>query len=145
MGVRTVLLVNRDLGFVFWLGQALDAIGYEAYPAKTVQDATRLVKELSLQLDLLIIDPETAGAMGFIAAAKLSWPGVRVMAVYDRNEPEDLLGIDNALPKPTVVGEHCRQTWLENVASVLGGEGMKSKDNGTPIVSRPITSSTRNT
>ena len=30
----TVLIIDNDLGFIFWLGQILNDVGYAALPAK---------------------------------------------------------------------------------------------------------------
>jgi DNA-binding response OmpR family regulator len=60
--MRTVLIVDRDLGFVFWLGQILDRAGYRALPAKTCEDAAELLSRLNLEIHLLIVDGSLASA-----------------------------------------------------------------------------------
>src|SRR5260370_6183096 len=47
---RTVLIVDRELGFVFWLSQALDEAGYRAFPAKSIPDANNLLLELNIEI-----------------------------------------------------------------------------------------------
>ena len=42
--MRTILIVDSDLGFVFWLGRALHDAGYEALPAKDVPEATAIIE-----------------------------------------------------------------------------------------------------
>ena len=59
--VRTVLIVDSDLGFVFWLGQALDVAGYEALPAKSAAEAKTLVRELKVTVDVLVANPNAPG------------------------------------------------------------------------------------
>src|SRR5882724_4454329 len=59
---RSVLIVDRDLGFVFWLGRALDDAGYQALPAKGIGDATELLGHMNLEIDLLIVSPSMPGA-----------------------------------------------------------------------------------
>ena len=41
--MRSILIVDSDLGFVFWLGRALHDAGYEALPAKDVPEATAII------------------------------------------------------------------------------------------------------
>src|SRR5215472_5695366 len=71
LSVTNVLIVDTDLGLVFWLGQALDAAGYETYPAKGVTEAVSLLAELKLRIDVLIVRHDLEGAETF--ASELRW------------------------------------------------------------------------
>jgi hypothetical protein len=53
----TVLIVDQDLGFVWWLGEILHSGGCTVVPALNCQQAITLMKELRLNLDLIIVDP----------------------------------------------------------------------------------------
>jgi DNA-binding response OmpR family regulator len=66
----TVLIVERDLGFAFWLGRALDRIGYGSFPARDVPAAISLIRELNLIVDLLIVDPELPDTRPFVQMIK---------------------------------------------------------------------------
>ena len=117
--MQTILIVGRDLGFAFWLGQILDSGGYDAFPARTVQDATDLVRYLPAPIDLLVVDPETDGIAGFVAAARLTWPLLSVIAAYEQERPEDLLGLDGTFQKPSVPDGPSEKIWLEMVGHLL--------------------------
>ena len=64
--LKTVLIVDEDLGFVFWLGHLLNNAGYQVWPARNGEDAAALMDELGAELDLLIIDPNLRGAAAFL-------------------------------------------------------------------------------
>ena len=66
MQVKTIFIVNGDLGFVFWLGRLLNEAGYQVWPARNGDDAAALMQELGAELDLLVIDPGLPGASRFI-------------------------------------------------------------------------------
>ena len=70
--MKTVLIIENDLGWVFWLGQALDEIGYQALPAKDVADAISLLRELKSNIDVLIVNPTLKGVVPFIERLRRS-------------------------------------------------------------------------
>src|SRR5438445_4672062 len=63
--VKSVLIVDEDLWFVFWLGRLLNEAGYEVWPARSGHDAAVLMKELGAGPDLLVINPNSSGAASF--------------------------------------------------------------------------------
>ena len=63
----TVLIVDSDLGFVFWLGQALDSSGYLAVPARDTRSALELIREQKIRVDILVIDPLLPNAISLIS------------------------------------------------------------------------------
>src|SRR6185295_8227222 len=88
MAIKTVLIVDRELGFVFWLGQALDRAGYQALPAKSCEDATELLKQLNVEIHLLIVGHSVAGAAAFADALRRSQGHLEVITVIgDEEEP----------------------------------------------------------
>jgi DNA-binding response OmpR family regulator len=101
----TVLIVERDLGFAFWLGRALDRIGFGSFPAKDVSSAESLTRELNLAIDLLIIDPELPGATALIQKIKKLESTAKVIFVGNHENPPmglaaDGLPADGYLCKP---------------------------------------------
>ena len=112
--LKTVLIIDNDLGFVFWLGHVLDAAGYSALPAKSVPDAALLVMQLGFTVDVLAINPSLTGAGDFIAALHRSQKDVRVIGVL--NDPQQVVhipGLNAAHPKPTVFDEMAKAGWLK--------------------------------
>ena len=120
--VRTVLIVDRELGFVFWLGQALDRAGYEALPAKSCEDATALLNQLNVGIDLLIVGSSTAGARAFSVALRRSQRDLKVIvAVGDPEEPSTAFpGADASMLKFSYLDETSKVEWLETIEAVLG-------------------------
>jgi DNA-binding NtrC family response regulator len=68
---KTVLIVDDDLGFVFWLGSLLGT-RYQVWPARSSADAAALMQELGAEVDLLVIDPNLSGASAFMEAQRSS-------------------------------------------------------------------------
>lgn len=86
----TLLILDDDLGFLFWLAKALEPGGHAVVPANTVSQANRLLAGLELSVDLLVVNPELEGAAAFIENLRLGNPRLKVIAVVapGENEPE---------------------------------------------------------
>src|ERR1017187_4844157 len=118
--LKTVLIVADDLGFAFWLGQALDRAGCQTWPARSVAEAESLVAELQLSVDLLAITASLYQARVFATRLSQATEDFKVIAVYD--EWSDAMGPfpgASALhQKPQTmnaeerrVGKECRSRW----------------------------------
>jgi DNA-binding response OmpR family regulator len=90
------------LGFVFWLGQALDSAGYNAIPAQNIRAANELIRKHKLLVDVLVFDPVLPDAFAFIQRLRQSQRHTRIVAAV----PEDwadlppMSGVDTWLRKP---------------------------------------------
>jgi hypothetical protein len=117
----TVLIVDRDLGFVFWLGQGLDAAGYLALPAKSCEDASDLLNQLNIAIDLLILGNSCAGANVFCETLRHSQRCLKVIvAVSDWERPSPPFPrADAARHKTTCWDEISKLEWLETIEAVL--------------------------
>jgi len=88
--VKNILIVDDDLGFVFWLCHVLDAAGYETVPATSMPEALAALAELDLWVDLLIIRRALPGADAFAAELRSSQQGrLKAIAVIDENEAQN--------------------------------------------------------
>lgn len=118
--LKTVLILDDDLRFGFWLGHLLDAAAYSALPARSVPDATLLVRQLNLKVDVLVINLALAGAIGFMAALQRSHRDVQVIGVLDDSAHAVNVPRVNALQvKTPVQNEMTRIEWLQCIQAVL--------------------------
>ena len=72
------MILDDDLGFVFWLGQALSASQCKALPAVTAAEAAALIAHFKLQVNLLIVNPAIPGAVEFASALRKEQRQMRV-------------------------------------------------------------------
>ena len=114
----TVLIVDEDLRFAFWLGRLLNGVGYTALPARNGADGAALLHDLDLRLDLLVINPYSRGVAYFIenlrrrtfkAIAVQMWDGAAAL----------LAGVDEALVKPQPGDKLSELEWMGAVERVL--------------------------
>ncbi len=96
----TVLIVERDLGFAFWLGRALDELGYGSYPARDIPAAVSLIRQLNLVVDLLLVDPQLPGIASLAQIVKGGESKARVISVGDQDTLTPAFPFDGYLPRP---------------------------------------------
>jgi len=113
-----VLIVDDDLGFVCWLGDILAEAGYQALPASDSRQAAALVKNLHLQVDVVVVNPGLPGVSEMIQT--LHRPSLKIVTI--RNPAAEVMGAlqDHAtLERPPGRGPISRQEWLSRVRRVL--------------------------
>jgi len=114
-----VLLIDSDLGFVFWLGRQLDRAGYEAFPARSVPDARRLIAELHLSVGLVILSDSVSGAAGFISDLRHAQKCLKIILLAEDADEENRLGADAQCVKPDRIRENSIAEWLQITQKVL--------------------------
>jgi hypothetical protein len=122
VSVKNVLIIDNDLGFVFWLGQALDAAGYETLPAKGITEAVSLLAELKVRIDVLIVRCTLNGAGDFARAFRASQKGyLKTIALVDETDGhgERMKDWDGWQLKPRMPDILARNTFLSLVQGVL--------------------------
>jgi hypothetical protein len=122
--VKTVLIVDSDLRFAFWLGHALDEAGYYALSAACVKSATRLLAELGMKVDLVVIGVDQPGAAGFLAELRRTQNRLMVIALLDEPEPPPATfpRADLDEYKPLSIDEEARREWIDTVQMVLAAK-----------------------
>jgi hypothetical protein len=126
--VTNVLIVDTDLGLVFWLGQALDAAGYETYPAKGVTEAVSLLAELKLRIDVLIVRHDLEGAETFASELRWSQGGhLKTVALLEDADGERSAHWDAWMVRPRLPDQRAKGTFLTLVQEVLSrGRAVRS-------------------
>jgi hypothetical protein len=120
MNTTTVLIVDRDLGFIFWLGKVLAKAGYLAVPAKGCESGAELVSRLDLRIDVLIVSNAFADAGVLADGLRHSQRYLKVIAVLgDGEEPVSAFsGSDTTQYRPSLQDEGSEMEWLKTIAGV---------------------------
>ena len=120
--MKNILLVESDLGFIFWLGGALASADYQPWPACGVSDAIELVGRVAIPIDLLIIDPSLPAASKLIGVLRRSKADLKVIALGAEAKTK-LTGINAWRQKPSPAQEPVKQEqeWLDAVKDVFIG------------------------
>jgi CheY-like chemotaxis protein len=128
----TILLVDPDLGFVFWLGHALDTAGYNAVPAQDTRAASELIREHKLAVDILVIDPLLPDAIAFVTRLRRSRRSLNVVAAIPEEWEEipPMPEVDAVIRKPRRFNSIAALPWIhliQNLSSDVGSDVCKTK------------------
>jgi len=128
----TILILDRDLGFVFSLGRILDRAGYAALPARSVADAAALMEQFHLEIDLLILDPSLEGAVAFARKVLGAQGHLKAIAIVaGRGESSAAFPeVDASLAKPEAWDEASRAAWLDTIQQLFGPERDRDASSG---------------
>jgi len=119
--VKNILIVDRDLGFVFWLGQILDAAGYVAIPARGVDEAAEIVGMLRLQADVLIASPAERGLREFAEKLRFNSPELHVVDLESEGISSYVRPADAVWKgKPRHRDQSAKTEWLDLIHSLHG-------------------------
>lgn len=120
--MKTVLIVDEDLGFVFWLGRVLTDAGYQAVPAKGFSEAEALLNELNLEVDLLVVNSSLSSEAGFVDALRRSRANLKILAVLGENTESDspMRNADIMARKPLRADRAAAALWVRMVEQALG-------------------------
>lgn len=83
-----ILLIDSDLRFAFWLGQALDRAGHQAFPARDVADGLTLLSQLRLTPRLLILSGAPTGAQALVDRCRHRLKDLKVLCLIDDEDPD---------------------------------------------------------
>jgi hypothetical protein len=119
--VKTILVIDNDLGFLYWLGCTLCAAGYMAVPAKSSQNANELLSRLNIGIQLLVVNSSMRGARGFAVALRRTQRHLKVIAMIggDEGRSPGFPGADASQQKRSGRGEFSETEWLDTIESVF--------------------------
>jgi len=117
----SILIIDSDLGSVFWLGQLLDSSGCESLPAKSLSDAKALLAELRIKVDLLILRCSIPGAAAFADGLRWSQGHLKTIGLLADNEQisEGEPQMDAWLQKPLQTDDVSKSDYLDLINWVL--------------------------
>jgi len=118
--MKTVLIIDADFGFVFWLGQVLGDAGWQAVPAKGFSEATALISQLRMEIDLLVVNPILTGAADFVHALRCSQPNLKVLVVLEKEQQVGpIQNADAIVRKPLQVDRVAGALWTRIIEQIL--------------------------
>jgi DNA-binding NtrC family response regulator len=107
-----VLIVDEDLGFVWWLGQIFSQAGCQVVPTLSSDQTLALARDLNLKVDVIVVNPELSGISELIQA--LSSTGrPKIVAIRDHGSNVRVAVPAHAtLERPSGWGPVSEKEWL---------------------------------
>jgi len=115
-----ILIVDDDLGFVWWLGALLAEAGYQTLPATSCRQALSRIKRLNGSLGAAIVNPTLPGGHRLLETLGNLPCQVNTILVCDPGA--DVLQADargTVLEKPRAGEAFSREAWRRRVQQAL--------------------------
>jgi len=115
-----VLIVDPDLGLLFWLGEIFTKAGCRTIPALDCGQAVSLVTQLRIQLAVVVVNPELVEIGWMIQTLRRSNGQFRVVTIVDC-DPDVVSRIQAqvTLKRPRVGEFISGEDWLDRVQEDL--------------------------
>ena len=118
--MKNILIVDNDLGFIYWLGAALIARNYQPLPACSVSDAITVAGPgPAVRLDLMIVNPSLPGISKLITRFRRTQAHLKVVAL-GRQRKTALTDVNAWRRKPALSDDSAKQKWVRAINRVLG-------------------------
>ena len=107
-----VLIVDEDLGFVWWLGQIFSQAGCQVVPTLNAEQMVTLTRDLNLKVDVIVVNPELSGVPEMLQALTTDrFPKIVAIRNHDSGI-ECALNADATLERPSGWGPVSEKEWL---------------------------------
>jgi DNA-binding NtrC family response regulator len=114
--VPTVLILDDDLGFVWWLGEIFRELGYNAVPALSSSQALSMIKAWDLRVDLAVLNPDLPGISPMIKAIERAHLAPKIVMIGEPTRGAmGRLAIHGTLERPSGQEPTSRQEWLTKI------------------------------
>jgi CheY-like chemotaxis protein len=108
-----VLIVDEDLGLLYWLGKILAESGYQALPASDNRQAVLLVEQLGVKVDLVIVNRSMLDVIDMIKSPNRGHFSIDVVVIPNPDFSEDEPG------PPPHTDPSWRRAWYRKVLRTL--------------------------
>jgi DNA-binding NtrC family response regulator len=82
--MTSVLIIDRELGYMWALAEGLVARGIATIPSISVQDAERVLATLQPELGLLIVNCACEGICSFAQELRRQHPSLKIIGITSR-------------------------------------------------------------
>jgi hypothetical protein len=115
-----VLIVESDLGFLFWLGRIFTDAGSRVIPGFDCGQAISMVRDLRVRLAIVVVNPELSGATWMIQALRQTQGHFKiVILVTDGLVEESPIRAQAKLVRPRPGEMASYDDWIGRVVKIL--------------------------
>lgn len=116
----TVLIVDDDVAFVWWLGEMFTEAGYQVIPALNGNQALSLVGNLQVEINVLIVNTALSGVGQLVKSLAESAGDLKIVLIHDnRNSKTPNFRYDASLTRPVGREPVSREDWLRKLRTLL--------------------------
>ena len=131
LSAPTALIIDEDVGFVWWLGEIFREVGYLSIPALGAGDALALVDQTSLAITLLVLNPKLDGIQDVINKVTMEGlrshtPAPKVVQILDLDFESTGIRALAALKRPTKFEAISKTEWVQKIRGLLTQIGARA-------------------
>jgi DNA-binding NtrC family response regulator len=117
----TVLIVDDDLGFVWWLGEMFNEAGFRPVPALSARQAISFVEDANLKVVVAVVNPELRGVRKLIKTLRQTESRlVKIILIRDPTVSTTVVIRAHAtLERPADCEPPSRHEWLRKLRRIL--------------------------
>ena len=113
----TALIVDDDVGLIFWFGELFAKAGWNIVPALNCRQAVALAVMWDSHLDLIVVNPALKGIPEMVETlSRVHRP--KIVLIRDPNVEPDIPA-DATIDRPDVSTSFSRAEWAERVRKLL--------------------------
>ena len=113
----TALIIDDDVGLIFWFGDILGKAGWNIVPALNCRQAVALAVMWDSRIDLIVVNPALNGiAEMVLTLSRVHWP--KIVLIRDPGVEPDI-SADATIDRPDVSTSLSRAEWAERVRKLL--------------------------
>ena len=124
--MKSIFIIDQDLGFVVSQSNALYEAGHQAIPATSSSDALAKLAEIMVPIDLVIVNPAVAGVDNLIPILRSQQKPMHIIAALEHPRALSITRFepDAYWQKPSIPDERAKMEWLELIQNVLAGDSV---------------------
>jgi DNA-binding NtrC family response regulator len=126
VGTPVILVVDEDVGFLWWLGELFHEAGFRSIPALNCQQALALSRTVPGGVDLLVINPALKGVSGLIQSLTGAHPPKIVLIEEAGAAPIPGVQALATLERPSGPEPVSRAEWRQKIAKILSQVGFRA-------------------
>ncbi len=125
-GTPTVLIVDEDIGFVWWLGEIFHQLGCRVVPALSSREALSRIETAKLTVDLMVLNPALPEVSEMLKTLRRvrSLKIVLIQAQGSLARPD--LDADAVIERPSAGDLVSRVDWTRTVRGLLAQIGTRA-------------------
>lgn len=126
LGTPTVLIVDEDVGFVWWLGEIFHELGCRVIPALNCQEALSFASAVNLAVDLIVASQALPGVLRMTRTLQRA-RSAKVVAIEPSGNSHHVdLHAHAVLRRPAIGDNVSRVEWIPTVRRILALVGTRA-------------------
>jgi hypothetical protein len=125
-GSALALIIDRDLGFMMWLGEIFAELGLQTAPALHCRQALALADDFAQPVAVVVVNPKLPGSLRMLKKLAGANPNLRIILIRDSLHDALPSGMPahRTLERPSSPKALSRLDWSAKIHRLLADDAM---------------------